>query len=115
MKNDLSQGSVAVYTQRRRNKSIWLRCCMIVALVVVVLTSYVLIFPAHTADRELICAQKEHVHDESCYDEAGELVCGMEYHVHTDACYQETPVKAGDVIVPDILGLGVNIVASRDM
>lgn len=27
----------------------------------------------------------------------------------------QAPVKAGDVIVPDILGLGVNIVASRDM
>ncbi len=27
----------------------------------------------------------------------------------------EAPVQAGDVIVPDILGLGVDIVASRDM
>lgn len=27
----------------------------------------------------------------------------------------QAPVKAGDVIVPDILGLGVDIVASRDM
>ena len=27
----------------------------------------------------------------------------------------EAPVKAGDVIVPDILDLGVDIVASRDM
>ena len=27
----------------------------------------------------------------------------------------EAPVKAGDVIVPDILGLGGDIVASRDM
>ena len=27
----------------------------------------------------------------------------------------ESPVKAGDVIVHDILGLGVDIVASRDM
>lgn len=27
----------------------------------------------------------------------------------------EAPVKAGDVVVPNILGLGVDIVASRDM
>jgi len=27
----------------------------------------------------------------------------------------KAPVKAGDIIVQDILGLGVNIVASRDM
>ena len=27
----------------------------------------------------------------------------------------QAPVKAGDVIIPDILGLGVDIVASRDM
>ena len=110
MKNDLSQSSVAVYTQRRRNKSIWLRSCMIIALVVVVLTSYALIFPARTADRELICAQKEHVHDESCWVnvltcglEEGEehshsaecwtrtLICGMEEHTHGDACYAELP------------------------
>ena len=27
----------------------------------------------------------------------------------------KAPVKTGDVIVKDILGLGVNIIASRDM
>ena len=110
MKNDLSQGSVAVYTQRRRNKSIWLRSCMIIALVVVLATSYALIFPARTADRALICTEKEHVHDDSCWVsvltcglEEGEehshsaecwtktLICGMEEHVHGDACYAELP------------------------
>lgn len=110
MKNDLSQSSVAVYTQRRRNKSIWLRSCMIIALVVVLATSYALIFPARTADRALICTEKEHVHDDSCWVsvltcglEEGEehshsaecwtrtLICGMEEHVHGDACYAELP------------------------
>ena len=108
MKKDLSQSSVAVYTARRKNKSIWLRCCMIVALVVVVLTSYVLIFPARTVERELICTQREHVHDEGCWVsvltcglEEGEdhihsdecytdvLICGLEEHVHGDECYAE--------------------------
>lgn len=108
MKNDLSQSSVTVFAERRKNKSIWLRSCMIVALVVVVLTSYALIFPARTVEKELICGRAEHVHDGSCWLvalscglEEGEdhthtddcwtklLVCGMEEHVHTDACYAE--------------------------
>ncbi len=110
MKKDLSQSGVAVYTARHRNKSIWFRSCMIIALVVVLATSYALIFPARTADRELICTQKEHVHDDSCWIdvlscglEEGEehahsaecwtrtLICGLEEHTHGDACYAELP------------------------
>ncbi len=108
MKKDLSQNSVSVYVERRKNKSIWFRSCMILALVVVMLTSYVLIFPARTEERELICGRTEHVHGETCWLtaltcglEEGEehshtpdcyttvLVCGMEEHVHSDDCYAE--------------------------
>lgn len=108
MKKDLSQGSVAVYTERRRNKSIWLRSCVIFALVVVMLTGYALIFPAQTVEKELICGQTEHIHDDNCrltaltcgLEEGEEhthtaacyttvLTCGMEEHVHTDDCYAE--------------------------
>ena len=119
MKNDLSQSSVAVYTARRRNKSIWLRSCMAFALVVAVLTGYLLAFPARTVEKELICGKAEHVHDESCYLtalicglEEGEehshtedcyasvLVCGMEEHRHTDECYAE-PEPAATLIPPE--------------
>ncbi|MGI6263835.1 MAG: DUF1667 domain-containing protein [Succiniclasticum sp.] len=42
----------------------------------------------------------------------GKVAAAVEFlrHVEVDA-----PVKAGQVIVPDILGTGVNIVASRNM
>ena len=108
MKNDLSQSSVAVYTERRKNKSIWMRSCVIIALVVVMLTSYALIFPARTVEKELVCRLPEHVHDESCWlsvpvcgleeDESHRhtadcyrsvLVCGMEEHRHGDGCYAD--------------------------
>ena len=108
MKNDLSQSGVAVYTARRRNKSIWMRGSLIVALVVAVLTGYALIFPARTVGRDLICGQTEHSHTEDCWlaaltcgleeDEnhthsaacyTTVLVCGMEEHVHSDGCYAE--------------------------
>ena len=108
MKHDLSQSGVAVYTARRRNKSIWMRGSLIVALVVAVLTSYALIFPARTVGRDLICGQTEHSHTEDCWlaaltcgleeDETHThtaacyttvLVCGMEEHVHSDGCYAE--------------------------
>jgi Periplasmic protein TonB, links inner and outer membranes len=88
MKKDLISNSVAVYTQRRKNKSIWMKSCMIVALVVVLLTSYVLIFPARTVEKELICGKQEHIHGPECYSQV--LCCGMqdeESHQHTEECY----------------------------
>ena len=108
MRNDLSQGSAAVFAERRRNKTIWFRGCMALALIVAMLTSYVLIFPARTEERTLICGRTEHVHDENCWLEAlscqleeGEehrhgascytrvLVCGLEEHSHSEDCYAE--------------------------
>ena len=108
MNNDMSHSSVTVYTARRRNKSIWMRSCLVVALVVAMLTSYALIFPARTVNRELICDKQEHTHTDDCWltaltcgMEEGEehthtadcyttvCICGMEEHVHTDACYAE--------------------------
>ena len=108
MNKDLSQNSVAVYTARRKNKSIWRRSCMALALLVAVLTGYLLAFPARTVEKELICGMTEHVHDENCYLsvlscglEEGEehshteacwskvLICAQEEHVHGDSCYAE--------------------------
>ena len=102
---------------RYRNNSIKLRTSVAVALAVALLTSYVLIFPARTVERELLCTQKEHVHDESCWltvlscvlgeDETHVhdadcyktvLICGLEEHVHTDECYaapEPIPVQTG--------------------
>lgn len=108
MKKDVSQSGVSVYLKSRRNKSIWFRSCVILALVVVMLTSYALIFPARTVERTLICDKTEHIHDETCYltvltcgldeDENHShtkscyttvLVCGMEEHTHSESCYAE--------------------------
>lgn len=117
MKNDLSPRSAAVYVARRRNKSIWMKGSLIVALFVAMLTGYALIFPARTVDRELICGQQEHVHSEDCWLaaltcglEEGEehthtpdcyttvTICGLEEHVHTDECFAvpetEAPTEA---------------------
>ena len=88
MKKDLISNGVAVYTQRRKNKSIWMKSCLIVALVVVLLTSYVLIFPARTVEKELICGKQEHTHGPECYSQV--LCCGLqdeESHEHTEDCY----------------------------
>jgi LPXTG-motif cell wall-anchored protein len=81
---------------------------MLVALVVVLLTTYALIFPARTVEKELICGKTEHVHGEFCWidvltctlEESDEhihdedcftrlLICGMEEHVHDESCYAE--------------------------
>lgn len=87
MKNQPQDSASAVLASRRK-KSIWFKGCLAIALVVVMLTSYLLIFPARTVERELICGLTEHVHDEGCYAVA--LICGLEEsaeHQHSEECY----------------------------
>ena len=61
----------------------------------------------HNADcyvgGDLVCPLQErelHVHDDSCYDEAGNLVCGKEEaaeeHVHGDGCFKTVTVPADE-------------------
>ena len=62
---------------------------------VALLSAFVMLFTvntlkrnANTLERIPTCGYEEHVHDGSCFNEAGELICGMEEHIHTE---QVTP------------------------
>lgn len=46
------------------------------------------------AETGYLCGKDEHVHDESCYDEAGNLICTVEDHTHSEACL--TPAEEPD-------------------
>ncbi len=95
------------YTRAHRRKRRWYQVTTCLAAVVVFCTTYALILPAITLEKQ--CEIPEHTHTDACYalpEETGQevhthtdscygltrgnLVCGE--HVHTDACYTETAV-----------------------
>ncbi len=79
---------------KNRRKSIWKRIVSVLACIVVFCTTYALILPALTLERDPDCGIEEHTHTEACYvrvDTPAEqvLVCSAEtlgLHIHTDGC-----------------------------
>lgn len=79
MRNILQK--VTEYAKQRKNRKLWYQvfCCM--AAVVVFATTYALILPAITMEREPVCGLEEHTHTDKCY----EYVLA---HMHDDSCYR---------------------------
>ena len=79
------------YTSAHRRKRRWYQVTTGLAAVVVFCTTYALILPAITLEKQ--CALPEHTHTEACYtSERGDLVCTQStepQHTHTEECYQE--------------------------
>ena len=80
------------YTSAHRRKRRWYQVTTCLAAVVVFCTTYALILPAITLEKQ--CALPEHTHTEACYtSERGDLICTQStepQHTHTEECYQET-------------------------
>ncbi len=78
------------YRARHRRNRIWKKLVTALGCLVVFCTTYALILPAITMERETVCGLSEHVHTDSCYHrQRGALVCTLaesEGHTHTDAC-----------------------------
>ena len=78
------------YRARHRRNRIWKKLVTALGCLVVFCTTYALILPAITMERETVCGLSEHVHTDSCYSrQRGALVCALaesEGHIHTDAC-----------------------------
>lgn len=93
-----AQARKALSARARRKRRYRVLC--VLASVVVFCTTYALILPAITLERDLICGQEEHSHGEGCYDGDEILICGLEEHIHAEDCYEggaagppeETPV-----------------------
>lgn len=103
--------------KERKRKQRWQKAVRVMAAVVVFCTTYALILPAITMERQTVCGMEAHEHDESCYtqqamltlqcpvegnvihthgdrcyDDQGELVCTLpqvEEHIHTADCYTQ--------------------------
>ena len=96
----LSNADGVLENKRRRQK--WKRLAGVLGCLVVIGTTYVLMRPAETLERELTCGMEEHKHsvEQGCYRqvaaEAALPICGWEEgetgHVHSDECYSEESV-----------------------
>ena len=85
-------GDAERYAGAHRRKRRWYQVTTCLAAVVVFCTTYALILPAITLEKQ--CALPEHTHTEACYtSERGDLICTQStepQHTHTEECYQET-------------------------
>ena len=78
--------------QRRRQRKRWQKVVSILGCLVVFCTTYALILPAITQERETFCGMEAHSHGKACYTQAvqSELICSLSEeggHVHADGCY----------------------------
>ena len=80
------------YAKRNRRKKVWTKILSVLSAVVVFCTTYALILPAITQERETFCGKEEHVHSESCLEkEEKVLVCELleeEAHFHSEECFE---------------------------
>ena len=85
-------GDAERYARAHRRKRRWYQVTTCLAAVVVFCTTYALILPAITLEKQ--CEIPEHTHTEACYtSEQGDLICTQStepQHTHTEECYQET-------------------------
>ena len=90
----------SILKQKRRGQR-WKRLAGVLGCLVVVCTAYLLMRPAETLERELICGMEEHLHsvEQGCYREVAaepaQPVCGQEEstgHTHSEVCCSEERV-----------------------
>ncbi len=94
MKNALSQMATSLNSVRKKRKG-WKKVVSVLASVVVFCTTYALILPAITMEKEAICGFEEHEHLESCFEKhiAYSLQCISQMtddtvvHSHNEICY----------------------------
>ena len=84
---------VEQFAKQNKRRSVWRKFVRAMACVVVFCTTYALILPAITLERET-CTLEEHTHSDSCYHkvtsrEQRSLLCSYEIlgiHTHTEQC-----------------------------
>lgn len=93
-------GKLLEYLRKSRKHKALYRVLYSVACVVFFVTTYALIYPAITMDKDAVCGHEVHEHTEDCYTSV--LVCGLEAsegHQHDDSCWQTESILTCDVLV----------------
>lgn len=99
MKKGMRSNADGVLEKKRRSQK-WKRLAGVLGCLVVIVTAYVLMRPAETLERELICGMEEHQHsvEQGCYQEIAaepsQPICGMKEagHAHSEECYSAASV-----------------------
>ena len=95
MESNLEQ-RMKKYAKKNSRKKIWLKILSVLSAAVVFCTTYALILPAITQERETFCGTEEHTHSESCLAaEEKVLLCELpeeEAHFHSEQCFEKTLV-----------------------
>ena len=99
MKKGMRSNADGVLEKKRRSQK-WKRLAGVLGCMVVIVTAYVLMRPAETLERELICGMEEHQHsvEQGCYQEIAaepsQPICGMKEagHAHSEECYSAASV-----------------------
>lgn len=99
MKKGMRSNADGVLEKKHRSQK-WKRLAGVLGCLVVIVTAYVLMRPAETLERELICGMEEHQHsvEQGCYQEIAaepsQPICGMKEagHAHSEECYSEESV-----------------------
>lgn len=86
---------VAAFLLEKRRTARWRKVVSVLAMVVVFCTTYALILPAITMERETVCGLEEHTHTEDCYRTEilypqSTMNCSAEtlgVHTHDGSCY----------------------------
>lgn len=99
MKKGMRSNADGVLEKKRRSQK-WKRLAGVLGCLVVIVTAYVLMRPAETLERELICGMEEHQHsvEQGCYQEIAaepsQPICGMKEagHAHSEECYSAVSV-----------------------
>ncbi|MBR2042424.1 MAG: Cna B-type domain-containing protein [Oscillospiraceae bacterium] len=81
------------YARQHKQRKIWHKILSVLSAVVVFCTTYALILPAITQERETFCGVEEHIHSEECAALSEEvLVCEIpekEAHFHSEECFEK--------------------------
>lgn len=78
--------------KRTKRKKWWYKLVNMMAVMVVFCTTYALILPAITMEKNLVCGLQEHKHRNDCYmvasdsDAQSSLMCEIEEHIHDESC-----------------------------
>ncbi len=82
---------VSDLTVKRIRRRRWLRVLCVMAAIVVFITTYALILPGITQERQSYCGCTEHTHGDACYAQPErELICELPeiiQHIHDNTCY----------------------------
>ena len=87
------RSEIKVYLKQKRNRSIWQRVISFLICVTVFMTTYVLILPALTLEKDAICGLEEHIHETACFSDEAVLICSVSEHTHGDGCYNTDEIE----------------------